>query len=242
MLRTAAKLKACGPAKAYRSGAEPRCTFGPQMPLFSPLTQASAANHSCSVRQIGQNERAKNTGVRRKRSGSELYPVRMLRPVSGQRITTAPMLTSVRQAPEHISSHYNRVAELKIRVLGNTYHTNGVSWFDAGSRDRNASLYPSGGTWEFVRRCPRPWHVPNDGDEACCFHRATLRRQAFAPNDPSAQVDGSGKALSRGRRADNRPHGASGDRGRRRSGRGAGNAAANCVRIVWSTRNRSATA
>src|SRR5215471_4588907 len=58
---------------------------------FGSHTHASLANHSCSVRQIGQYERAKNTGVELKRSGSASYPVGMSRPVSGHRIMTVPI-------------------------------------------------------------------------------------------------------------------------------------------------------
>jgi len=57
-------------------------------------THACCANHSCSVRQIGQYERAKNTGMELKRSGSASYPVAISRPVSGHRIMTVPILAS----------------------------------------------------------------------------------------------------------------------------------------------------
>ena len=55
-------------------------------------THASCANHSCSVRQKGQCERLKNTGVARKRARSASYPVEISRPVFGQRIITVPIV------------------------------------------------------------------------------------------------------------------------------------------------------
>jgi hypothetical protein len=59
-------------------------------------TQASLANHSCSVRQIGQYEREKNTGMELNRAGSISYCVHMLCPVSGHRIISIPILVSMR--------------------------------------------------------------------------------------------------------------------------------------------------
>jgi len=69
-----------------------------------PSTHASPANHSCSVRQIGQYERPKNTGMVRNCSGATAYWVWTLPPVSGQRIITTPILTSISIAT-HVASH-----------------------------------------------------------------------------------------------------------------------------------------
>jgi hypothetical protein len=57
-------------------------------------TQASLANHSCSVRQNGQCERPKNTGMARKRAGSASYPVGISRPVFGHLIMTVAIVAS----------------------------------------------------------------------------------------------------------------------------------------------------
>jgi hypothetical protein len=57
-------------------------------------TQASLANHSCSVLQIEQYERLKNTGMLRNRAGVTSYWVWIPRPVSGHRIINTPILTS----------------------------------------------------------------------------------------------------------------------------------------------------
>src|SRR5262249_56825860 len=54
-------------------------------------TQACLANHSCSVRQIGQWTRAKKTGVASKLLRSVTRPVGMSRPVSGHLTMTAPI-------------------------------------------------------------------------------------------------------------------------------------------------------
>jgi hypothetical protein len=55
------------------------------------LTQASLANHSCTVRQIGQCTRPKNTGVALKFLRSVTMPVRMLDPVFGHLTMTGPI-------------------------------------------------------------------------------------------------------------------------------------------------------
>src|SRR5262249_19368859 len=62
-------------------------------------THASCANHSCSVRQKGQCERLKNTGVARKRARLASYPVEISRPVFGQRIITVPIVALFGQCP-----------------------------------------------------------------------------------------------------------------------------------------------
>src|SRR5215468_5422830 len=54
-------------------------------------TQASLANHSCSVRQIGQWTRAKKTGMAAKLLRSVVKPVGMSRPVWGHLTMTAPI-------------------------------------------------------------------------------------------------------------------------------------------------------
>src|SRR5262249_36480916 len=54
-------------------------------------TQASLANHSCSVRQIGQWTRAKKTGMASKLLRSVVKPVGMSRPVCGHLTMTAPI-------------------------------------------------------------------------------------------------------------------------------------------------------
>src|SRR5262245_20253573 len=55
------------------------------------LTQASFANHSCTVWQIGQCTRPKNTGVALKLLRSVTMPVRMLDPVFGHLTMTGPI-------------------------------------------------------------------------------------------------------------------------------------------------------
>ena len=57
-------------------------------------THASFANHSCSVRQIGQWTRAKNTGIDSKLLRSVTRPVGMSRPVCGHLTMTAPISLS----------------------------------------------------------------------------------------------------------------------------------------------------
>src|SRR5260370_41710173 len=54
-------------------------------------THASFANHSCSVRQIGQWTRAKKTGIDSKLLRSVTKPVGMSRPVCGHLTMTAPI-------------------------------------------------------------------------------------------------------------------------------------------------------
>jgi len=62
--------------------------------FFSENFNASLANHSCSVRQIGQYARAKKTGVASKLLRSVTMPVGMSCPVSGHLIMTAPICLS----------------------------------------------------------------------------------------------------------------------------------------------------
>src|SRR5262249_898648 len=54
-------------------------------------TQASLANHSCSLRQMGQCTREKKPGVASKLLRSVVKPVGMSRPVCGHLTMTAPI-------------------------------------------------------------------------------------------------------------------------------------------------------
>src|SRR5207245_8659083 len=77
-------------------------------------TQASLANQACSVWQIRQRVRPKNTGLRRKLSRSVLMPVGIACPVSGHLTITIPMSPSLaigrhcicRKAPAGWSAPY----------------------------------------------------------------------------------------------------------------------------------------
>src|ERR1700756_5294818 len=55
------------------------------------LPQGCLAHHLCTVRQIGQCTRPKNTGVALKLLRSVTMPVRMLDPVFGQLTMTGPI-------------------------------------------------------------------------------------------------------------------------------------------------------
>src|SRR6516225_12432995 len=106
---------------------------------------ASLANHSCSARQIGQNTRAKNTGVAAKLSGSVTMPVGMSRPVSGHLTITVPIGLSCCLSFGHVicAACENRLTQR--RPCGDAIAANGIVMIDAPEL-ANMLLEPLGDT------------------------------------------------------------------------------------------------
>ena len=76
--------------QAYGHGLQ----FKSQFARPQSQTHAWPANHSWDVRQCGQYDLLKNTGMARNCERSKRMPVEVALPVAGQRIMTSPMSCS----------------------------------------------------------------------------------------------------------------------------------------------------